>query len=205
MEALLELYARPYDRRTPTVCLDEVPVQLLGEVSLGLRMTPSKSTRIDYEYQRNGTASIFVAIEPLSGRRVYLVSEQRTASDYARFLKMVSEHWADAEMINLVQDNLNTHTPGSLYTVFAPEEAFALAARFDPHYTPVKASWLNMAEIELSALSKQCLDRRIGSFGELEREVTACARKRQGLTITWRFTQSDARAKLKRHYPTIQI
>lgn len=204
MEALLDLYAQPYDARTPTVCLDEIPVQLHGEVSPALRMTPSKSQRIDYEYQRNGTASIFVAIEPLSGRRLYLVSKQRTAGDYARFMKMVSEHWADAETINLVQDNLNTHTMGSLYTVFNAEEAFALASRFQPHYTPVKASWLNMAEIELSALSKQCLDRRIESFDMLQREVDACAVMRQGLKISWRFTQSGARDKLKRHYPTIQ-
>ena len=201
MEDLLDLYGRPYDRGHPTVCIDELPVQLLGEVSPALRMTPSKSQRIDYEYQRNGTASIFVAIEPLSGRRLYWVCEQRTAQDYARFLQRVSAHWADAEQIRLVQDNLNTHTPGSFYSVLPPAEAFALAARFEPHYTPVKASWLNMAEIELSALSKQCLDRRIGSLVDLQREVAACAVQRQGRTITWRFTQTDARAKLKRHYP----
>jgi hypothetical protein len=204
MEDLLGLYARPYDVHYPVVCVDEVPVQLLGEVSLALSMTPSRSKRIDYEYQRNGTASIFVAIEPLSGRRLYLVSQQRTAQDYARFMQMVSEHWADATQIRLVQDNLNTHTPGSFYKGLAPEAAFALSERFEMHYTPTKASWLNMAEIEISALSKQCLDRRIASFEQLETEVAACARQRDGLTITWRFTQTDARTKLKRHYPTIQ-
>jgi hypothetical protein len=204
MEDLLALYAKPYDRRSPVVCVDEVPVQLLGEVSLALSMTPSRSKRIDYEYKRNGTASIFVAIEPLSGRRLYLVSQQRTAQDYTRFMQMVSTHWADAAQIRLVQDNLNTHTPGSFYKGLAPEAAFALSERFEPHYTPTKASWLNMAEIEISALSKQCLDRRIASFEQLQTEVAACARQRDGQKITWRFTQVDARTKLKRHYPTIQ-
>ena len=179
-------------------------MQLLGEVSLALAMTPSRSKRIDYEYARNGTACIFVAIEPLSGRRLFLVSKQRTAQDYTRFMQMVSEHWADAGRIRLVQDNLNTHTPGSFYKQLAPEAAFALSERFEPHYTPTKASWLNMAEIEISALSKQCLDRRIASIEELETEVAACARQRDGRTITWRFTQADARTKLSRHYPTLQ-
>jgi hypothetical protein len=202
MEDVLTLYERPYDERLPVVCIDERPCQLLGETIVPLPMQPGKPQRTNYEYERHGVATVFVAVEPLTGERLLKVTARRTKGDYAEFIRDVNEHWS-GERICLVQDNLNTHTPGSFYEIFNAEQAFALAERFELHYTPKKGSWLNMAEIEISALSRQCLDRRIGSIKELAKEVAAYTKARKGTKLTWRFTKNDARQKLARHYPTI--
>jgi hypothetical protein len=204
MERLLTLYAEPYDKRYPVICIDERPCQLIGEVIVPVPMKPGKTRRSDYEYERHGVATVFMAIEPLTGKRLMRVTHRRTKQDYAAFMREVSEHWHEAQQIRLVQDNLNTHSPGSFYERFDASEAFALAERFAWYYTPTKGSWLNMAELELSVLSRQCLDRRIASIEKLTTEVAAFSAQRQGVTITWRFTKNDARTKLARHYPTIQ-
>lgn len=200
MEDVLDLYEQPYDERWPVVCLDERPCQLLGEVITPLPMKPGHVQRNDYEYTRNGTATLFVAVEPLTGKRLLKVTSRRTKQDYAEFMREVSQAWSPAERICLVQDNLNTHTPGSFYEAFSAEEAFALASCFEMHYTPKKASWLNMAEIEISAIPRQCLDRRIDSEERLAREIASYSISRQGSKLTWRFTKNDAREKLARHY-----
>jgi hypothetical protein len=204
MERLLNLYAEPYDKRYPVICIDERPCQLIGDLIVPVAMKPGKARRSDYEYERHGGASVFVAIEPLSGKSLMKVTHRRTKQDYAAFMREVSEHWYEAVQIRLVQDNLNTHSPSSFYERFEASAAFALAERFVWYYTPKKGSWLNMAELELSVLSRQCLDRRIASIEELTTEVAAYSAQRQGVKITWRFTKNDARTKLARHYPTIQ-
>lgn len=201
MEDILDLYEQPYDERWPVVCLDERPCQLLSEVIVPMPMKPGQSQRSDYEYQRNGVATLFVAVEPLTGKRLLKVTSRRTKVDYAAFMRELSQTWPTAERICLVQDNLNTHTPGSFYEAFSAREAFALAECFEMHYTPKKASWLNMAEIEISAIARQCLDRRIDSEERLAREIRAYSAARQGVRLTWRFTKDDARNKLARHYP----
>ena len=200
MEDVLSLYELPYDARYPVVCIDERPCQLIGDLIAPQAMKPGRPKRVHHEYERHGVASVFVAIEPLSGRRLLKVSARRSKKEYAEFMREVSAHWSEAEQIRLVQDNLNTHSPGSFYRIFAPSEAFALARRFEWHYTPIKGSWLNMAEIELSVLSRQCLARRIASLEALATEIDAFAAARQGLKITWRFTKNDARDTLARHY-----
>jgi len=204
MERLLSLYAEPYDKRFPVICIDERPCQLIGDLIVPVAMKPGKARRSDYEYKRHGVATVFVAIEPLSGKSLMKVTHRRTKQDYAAFMREVSEHWYEAVQIRLVQDNLNTHSPSSFYERFEASAAFALAERFMWYYTPKKGSWLNMAELELSVLSRQCLDRRIASIEELTTEVAAFSAQRQGVKITWRFTKNDARTKLARHYPTIQ-
>jgi hypothetical protein len=203
MEDILHLYARPYDPKRPVICFDERPCQLLGDVLVPLPMEPGKPQREGYQYKRNGVCTVFIAFEPLTGRRWIQVRERRTKNDYAQFMAWVAAQYPEAEVIVLVQDNLNTHTPGSFYQAFSPEEAFALAQRFEMHYTPPKASWLNMVEIELSILSKQCLDRRIGDMATLEREALAWAEKRnaQRATVHWQFTSQKARDKFSRFYP----
>jgi hypothetical protein len=205
MEAVLELYERPYDGQYPVICLDERPCQLIGNLIQGCAMQPGRAKRVHHEYERHGVATVFVAIEPLSGKRLLKVTSRRTRADYAEFLREVSAHWPEAEKIQLVQDNLNTHTPGSLYHAFAATEAAALAERIAMHYTPIKGSWLNMAEVELSVLSRQSLNRRIGTQEELDTEVAAYAVTRQGKKIIWRFTKNDARTKFKRHYDNLSI
>lgn len=206
MEDLLEVYTRPYDPRRPLVCLDEMPEQLLADTRAPLPMQPSRPEQIDYEYARCGTANLFMVCEPLAGRRWVTVTARRTARDWARQIKdVVDVRYPEAERIVLVLDNLNTHTPGSLYEAFPPAEANRLAAKLEIHYTPKHGSWLNMAEIELSVLSRQCLDRRIPDTVTLQAEVTAWADRRNaaGGRVDWRFTTEDARIKLKRLYPTI--
>jgi hypothetical protein len=206
MEDLLEVYTRPYDPRRPLVCLDEMPEQLLADTRAPLPMQPSRPEQIDYEYARRGTANLFMVCEPLAGRRWVTVTARRTARDWARQIKdVVDVRYPEAERIVLVLDNLNTHTPGSLYEAFPPAEANRLAAKLEIHYTPKHGSWLNMAEIELSVLSRQCLDRRIPDTVTLQAEVTAWADRRNaaGGRVDWRFTTEDARIKLKRLYPTI--
>jgi len=206
MENILHLYALPYDAKRPLLSFDERPCQLIEDVLVPMPMEPGKTKREGYEYRRNGVCTVFVAFEPLTGRRFVQVRQRRTKKDYAEFMRELSEHhYPSADKIVLVQDNLNTHTPGSYYEAFSPEEAFALAQRFEMHYTPTKASWLNMVEIELSILSKQCLDRRIGDIEILEREAQAWARQRneQRATVQWQFTQVKARDRFQRFYPDI--
>lgn len=206
MEQVLDTYEQPYDHRRPVVCFDERPCQLLGDILMPIPMKPGRVERQDYHYKRNGTCVVLMAVEPLAGQRVVKVTEQKTKKDYAEFMKSLASHYPDAEKIVLVQDNLNTHNPSSFYEVFDAPEAFALSQRFEMVYTPKKASWLNMAEIELSALSKQCLDRRIDQRCILTREVMAWSAKRNrlGTKITWHFTKSKAREKLDKIYDTIK-
>jgi hypothetical protein len=206
MEDILEVYTRPYDRARPLVCLDEMPEQLLGEVRSPLPMRPGQPERVDYEYERCGTANLFMVCEPLAGRRWVTVTERRTAIDWAHQIKaLVDGRYPDVERIVLVLDNLNTHSPGSLYDAFPPAEAKRVADKLEIHYTPKHGSWLTIAEIELSVLSRQCLDRRLPDRATLQTEVTAWQDRRNaaGGTVDWRFTTADARIKLKRLYPTI--
>lgn len=205
MEDVLSVYERPYDKHYPVICIDERPCQLIGDLIVPLAMKPGTPQRIHHEYERHGVATVFVAVEPLTGKRLTKVTHRRTKLDYAQFMREVAEYWSDAEQIVLVQDNLNTHTPGSFYDAFPANVAFWLGERFEWHYTPKKGSWLNMAEIELSVLSRQCLARRIASFDTLTTEVAAFTATRQAMKLTWRFTKNDARTKLARHYPTVQI
>ena len=205
MEQVLDIYERPYDPDYPVVCFDERPCQLLGDVLMPIPMKPGRVERQDYEYKRNGTCVVLMAVEPLAGRRVITVTERRTKKDYAEFMKALVASYPAAEKILLVQDNLNTHNPSSFYEAFPAAEAFAMAQRFEMVYTPKKASWLNIAEIELSALSKQCLDRRIAEMKTLAAQVGSWTKQRNRLKtgISWNFTKNDARNKLSRHYDTI--
>jgi hypothetical protein len=206
MEDVLEVYHRPYDAKRPLVALDEASKQLVGEVVQPLPPEPGQPERFDYEYVRNGTANLFMVSEPLLGWRSVQVTERRTAKDYAEVLRWLAEDvHPGAEVIVLVQDNLNTHTLASLYEAFPPEQARRLAERFEVHYTPKHGSWLNVAEIELSVLARQCLDRRIASAEELRREVAAweAERNERGVEVRWRFTTAEARIKLHRLYPSL--
>ncbi len=206
MEDLLHLYSLPVDEKRPVVCFDELPVQLLGEVAAPLPMKEGRSLRFDYEYERAGTAALFVAFEPLTGRRLVETSKQRTKADYCRFMQRVREMFPRAEKVVLVEDNLNTHNASSFYENLPAAQAFALAQAFEMHYTPKKGSWLNMAELELSALSRICLSRRLGSTEELDREVQAIVKERNELKIKveWQFSIGQAREKLSRHYENVK-
>lgn len=207
MEDVLEVYTRTYDPRFPQVCLDETSTQLLSHSRPPLPMQAGQPARQDYEYVRQGVANLFMCYEPLAGRRRVMVRERRTKADWAWCIKeLVETHYPAAERLVLVMDNLNTHTPAALYETFPPEEARSLAERLEIHYTPKHGSWLNMAEVELSVLARQCLDRRIPDQATLTREVAAWEQRRnaQGGTINWRFTTPDARIKLKHLYPSIQ-
>jgi hypothetical protein len=206
MEDILHLYHLPFDEKRPVICFDELPVQLLGEVVMPLPMTTGKPKRVDYEYARHGTCSLLVACEPLTGKRIVETSRQRTKADYCRFMQRVRATYPTAEKIVLVQDNLNTHNASSFYENLPAAEAFALAQAFEMHYTPKKGSWLNLAELELSALSRICLSRRINSVEELDREVQALVKERNGLQakVEWQFSITQAREKLSRHYEEVQ-
>ncbi len=207
MEDVLEVYTRPYDPKRPLVCMDETSKQLIGETRLPLPLRGGRPQRYDYEYTRNGVSNLFMVFEPLAGRRQVKVTDRRTSRDWAELIReLVDEHYPQAEVITLVLDNLNTHTTASLYEAFAPEEARRIARRLELHHTPKHGSWLNMAEIALSVLSRQCLDQRIPDKAALEQEVAAWAveRNRAGATVDWRFTTDDARIKLKKLYPSIQ-
>ena len=207
MEDVLSVYIRPYDERYPQVCVDEMSRQLISETRLPLPMQPGQPECYDYEYERHGTCNLFVACEPLAGKRYLTVTEHRTKQDFALFIRdLVDGSYPTAEKIILVMDNLNTHTLAALYEAFPPAEARRLVEKLEIHYTPKHGSWLNMAEIELSILSRQCLDRRIGKQTELEREVAAWQTKRnaQVVRINWRFTTADARIKLRRLYPCLE-
>ena len=203
MEEVLDLYAEPYDPQRPRVCIDERPCQLLGEVVEPLPMEPGQPRRIDSQYERKGTCSLLLSFQPERGWRQVEVSQRRTSQDFALWMKrLVDEQFPQAQVIRLVLDNLNTHTPAALYQTFEPEEARRLTQKLEFHYTPKHGSWLNMAEIEFSALVRQCLGQRIADLERLQQEVSACAQQRneQGATVQWRFTAEKARVKLHRLY-----
>jgi hypothetical protein len=206
MEDVLEVYTRPYDERFPQVCLDEKSKQLISEVREPLTASSKRPARHDYEYKREGTANLFIVSEPLAGWRHLEATERRTKLDWARCIKdLVDVHYPYAEKIVLVMDNLNTHTPAALYEAFAPSEARRIAGKLEIHYTPKHGSWLNMAEIELSVLARQCLDRRIPDREALAGEVGAWEVERNAAesSIDWRFTADEARIKLKHLYPEV--
>jgi len=206
MEDVLEVYQRPHDPKKPLVCLDEASKQLLADTREPLPMRAGCPRRVDYEYERNGTANLFMVFAPLEGRRHLKVTERRTAVDYAHMLRHIADNlFADAETIVLVQDNLNTHKPASLYEAFPPKEARRLVERFQWHYTPKHGSWLNMAESELGVLAKQCLDRRIPDQQTLATETNAWQnyRNQHHAKADWHFTTAAARVKLKSLYPVI--
>jgi len=207
MEDVLDVYHRPYDPQQPVVCMDECSKQLIGEVREPLPAKPGQVAKYDSEYVRRGTANVFLAVEPLAGKRTVRVTERRTRVDWAQFIRLLLVTvYPQVAKIILVMDNLNTHGLASLYEAFDPDTARALAARLEIHYTPKHGSWLNMAETESSVLSRQCLDRRIDSKDVLDQETalwerdrnTACTR------INWRFATADARIKLKRLYPSFE-
>ena len=206
MEDVLAVYTRPHDPARPLVCLDETSKQLIIETRRPQPMKPGQPTRVDYEYERNGTANLFMLFAPLEGWRHVKVTDRRTALDYAQALKDWSDlHFTAAERIVLVQDNLNTHAKSSLYEAFPAAEARRLVERFEWHYTPKHGSWLDMAESELAILASQCLDRRIPNKSALETEVSAWTKKRnsENTKADWQFTTADARIKLKHLYPSI--
>lgn len=206
MEDVLDVYKRPYDEKHPVICMDETNKQQVKEVRLPLRMEPGQPLRYDTEYERNGTSNIFLSFEPLKGKRKIKVTEQRRKTDWARFIKeIVDQDYPHAEKIILVMDNLNTHAGSSLYEAFEPAEARRILDKLEIHYTPKHGSWLNMAELELSHLSRQCLDRRIPDRETLTKEVSAWAEKRnqKSVVVDWQFTTENARIKLKKLYPDI--
>jgi DDE superfamily endonuclease len=207
MEDVLEVYHRPYDEKRPLVCLDEASRQLIGEIVEPIPAQPGQPERIDYEYVRNGTANLFMIFEPLLGWRYVEVTERRTAKDLADVLRwLVEDVHAEAEKVVLVTDNLNTHTPACLYEAFAPEQARRIAEKLEWHYTPKHGSWLNMAEIELSVLSRQCLNGRIESREEMQQQVRAWKdeRNEREVKVQWRFTTAEARIKLRKLYPSLE-
>lgn len=207
MEEVLGIYTLPYDPLYPQVCFDECSKQLVSEVRLSLPVAPGQPARCDYEYERQGVSNLFLMCEPLNGWRHVTVTPQRTAIDYAHQLRfLVDECYPEAIKIRLVQDQLNPHRPASLYKAFEPAEAKRILDKLEFHHTPKHGSWLNMAEIELSVLARQCLDRRIPTPELLQCEVAAWQKRRnhQSRRIDWRFTSEDARIKLKRLYPSIQ-
>ena len=207
MEQVLDVYKRPYDSRFPVICMDESPRQLIDEVKRPVPARPGQPARHDYEYRRCGTCNLFMANEPLAGKRMVEISESRTKVDWALFVEKIASCYEDAEKITLVMDNLNTHVPGSLYEAFAPEKAKALWDRFEFVYTPKHGSWLNMAEIELNVLIGQCLKRRISELEVMRSEVKAWESARNGMTagVNWQFTTEDARIKLHRLSPTLEV
>ncbi|WP_232231580.1 IS630 family transposase [Paenibacillus sp. HW567] len=206
MEDVLETYALPYDPEIPLICMDEQPVQLLDHTRPPEKMKPGKVRKEDYEYERKGSCTLFLFTEPLAGWRHVCASQRRTKSDWAEQIRELLEvHYPKAKRIRLVMDNLNTHTLSSLYETFSPDVALSLAKRLEIHYTPKHGSWLNIAEIELSAMTIQCLHRRISSMEQLQQEVTAWQVKRNQdqKSVQWHFTTEDARGKLKHLYPKI--
>lgn len=208
MEDVLGVYEKPYDPKHPVVCVDEGGKQLIGEVRPPLPVRPGKPARQDSEYQRGGMANLFMAFEPLAGERYVQVTARKTSVDFAHFMKrLADERYPDAKRIVLVCDNLSTHSPAAFYEAFEPAEARRLAQRFEWHYTPRHGSWLNVAEMELSVLTRQCLDRRIPDQDTLVHEVAAWQRQRNDarVTVRWQFTTADARIKLRKLYPTIEL
>jgi transposase len=208
MEDVLEVYKLPYDAKRPLICMDEMPKQLLADKREPLSSRAGTPARQDYEYQRNGVADLFMLFEPLQGKRFVEVTEKRRKVEWATVMKQLSDvRYPQAEKIIVVLDNLNTHTPSAFYETFEPEEARRLVERFEFHFTPKHGSWLNMAEIELSALVRQCLDRRLPDIETLTDEVQAWQQQRNDevVKVLWQFTATDARTKLKHLYPKIQV
>ncbi len=206
MEDVIAVYELPYDQDHPVICMDESCKQLIGDVQEAIPCAPGRPERVDHEYVRNGVAEIFLEVEPLTGKRHVEVSEHRAKKDWAWWIKgMLDERYPEAARVRLILDNLNTHTPASLYEVFHPQEARRLAERLEIHYTPKHGSWLNMAEIELSALNGQCLDRRIPALEIMQNHITAWENDRNNrhTKIRWHFTNIKARMKLKHLYPTL--
>ena len=206
MEDVLEVYQRPYDEKRPVVCLDEAARQLIGETREPRPLQPGQPAQYDYEYARNGVGNLFMMFEPLAHRREVAVTERRTAQDFARCLRDLADvQYPGADKIVMVMDNLNTHRLSSLYATFEAEEARRLCERFEIHYTPKHGSWLNMAELEISVMSRQCLKRRIASLDTMAGEVQAwvAQRNREKKTVHWQFTTDDARIKLRHLYPRI--
>lgn len=208
MEDVLDVYARRYDAQRPVVCVDEGGKQLIGDIREPLPVRVGYPAREDSEYQRGGVANLFMAFEPLRGRRHVEVTERKTSVDFARFLRRISEEWyPKTEKIVLVCDNLSTHSPAAFYEAFEPDEARRLTNRFEWHYTPQHGSWLNVAEMELSVLMRQCLDRRVPDSTTLSREIATWEQQRNEaqVVVRWQFTTADARIKLRKLYPTIQL
>ncbi len=205
MEKVLEVYKRPYNPMFPVVCMDESPKQLISETKIPIAAVPGKIAKYDYEYKRHGVCNIFMANEPLIGKRLVKITERKTKIDWAYFLEDIANLYGDAEKITLVMDNLNTHNPGSFYEAFQPAQAKKLWDRFDFVFTPKHGSWLNMAEIELNVLTGQCLNRRIDNIEDVRRETTAWQEYRNNhkSNVNWQFTAGDARIKLARLYPSI--
>jgi hypothetical protein len=208
MEDILEVYKRPYHAEYPVVCIDEMPVQLLMDVHPPSSPKPGQPARQDYEYERNGVENLFMVFEPLRGKRFVFVEDRRRKIEWAHVMKKVADElYPHAKKILVVLDNLNTHTPASFYEAFDPQEARRLVERFEFHYTPKHGSWLNMAEIELGVLARQCLDRRIPDKETLVKEVSAWQKQRneQVVKVLWQFTTADARIRLRKLYPQIQV
>lgn len=206
MEMVLDVYKRPFDIRYPVVCMDESPRQLIDETKVAIPASPGQPAKHDYEYKRCGVCNVFLACEPLAGKRMVTISKRKTKQDWAYFLEEIASQYEKAEKITLVMDNLNTHTPGSLYETFQPDKAKALWNRFEFVYTPKHGSWLNMAEIELNVLIGQCLNRRICDIEVVRKEAKAWQEFRNNKTakVNWQFTTVDARIKLSRLYPTLE-
>jgi len=206
MEMVLDIYKMPYDPDVPVVCMDESPKQLIKETRLPIDRKPGYDAREDFEYERCGVANIFMVNEPLTGKRFVTVTERKTKKDWAMLIKEIADvHYPAAQKIRLVSDNLNTHKPAALYETFSPQEAKRIWDRFEFIHTPKHGSWLNMAEIELNVLMRQCLNRRIGDLKTMKREAKAWQidRNNKEATIKWQFTNETARVKLKKLYPTI--
>lgn len=205
MEDVLDVYTRPYDPEFPVVCMDETPRQLIKETRMPIRITSRRLERHDYEYERCGVCTIFMASEPLAGKRTTKVTGRRTKSDWAEFIRELADHYKQAKKITLVMDNLNTHSAGSLYETFSPEEARSIRDRFEFIYTPKHGSWLNIAEIELNVMIKQCLNHRMACIDQVRSSVSAWQIHRDNLNakVCWQFTTRDARVKLHRLYPTL--
>lgn len=206
MEMVLDVYKRPYDPRYPVVCMDESPKQLIAETRVPISASPGQLAKYDYEYKRCGVCNIFLASEPLAGKRMVTITERKTKRDWACFLEEIADQYESAEKITLVMDNLNTHNPGALYETFEPDQAKAIWDRFEFVYTPKHGSWLNMAEIELNVLIGQCLNRRIDDIAVVRHEVLAWQefRNNKNAKVNWQFTTENARIKLSRLYPTLE-
>jgi len=207
MEMVIDVYKQPYNAEFPLICMDESPKQLIKETRLPITSSPGSIAKFDYEYERCGVCNIFLASEPLTGSRLVKITERKTKKDWAQFIENIANEYPKAKKITLVMDNYSTHKPGSLYEVFSPEEAKRLWDRFYFVYTPKHGSWLNMAEIELNVLNGQCLNRRIDKFSTIVKECKAWQKHRNNMNakINWQFTTKNARTKLKRLYPTLQV
>ena len=206
MEKVLDIYKQPYDPQNPVVCMDESPKQLIAETRIPIPASPGQLEKHDYEYERRGMCNVFLAFEPLAGKRMVEVTERKTKKEWAHFMEAISDQYETAKKIKIVMDNLNTHEPGSFYEAFPPDKAKALWKRFEFVYTPKHGSWLNMAEIELNVLTGQCLDRRMDDIEFVRKEVLAWEKSRnnKNAKVKWQFTTEDARIKLTRLYPTFE-